>query len=291
MDKQTPRRTPSRRKRPQGQITRGKTAHNRLRRVDLFLARYDPTLLRRSDGPFARALLIDLGFGAEPFTTLETARRLRAINPDLRVLGIEIDRERVVAAQAFADEQTQFRWGGFNLPLGNHSDGEPETVRAVRAFNVLRQYEEETVASAWADMAAGVLPGGLLVEGTSDPFGRIWVANILRRQKGPEWSPEALVFSTNFRGGCEPAQFQPVLPKNLIHRVREGEWIYDLFAAWKRAALRTQPLRAWGLRTWFRASAYALAAEGIDVVLHGRWLGLGFMIVRLPGAGPAAQRT
>ncbi len=273
------------RRRPQGQVTRGKTAHNRLRRVDLFLARYDPALLRRSDGPFARALLVDLGFGAEPHTTVETSRRLRAVNPDLCVLGVEIDRERVAAAQPYTDEYTEFRWGGFNLPLGRHMDGEPETVRAVRAFNVLRQYEEEDVAPAWAQMASSVLPGGLLVEGTSDPYGRIWVANILRRQDGAGWLPEALVFSTNFRGGCEPAHFQPVLPKNLIHHMVEGEWIYDLFTLWKRASLRTQAVRAWGQRAWFTASANALAAEGAAVVLHGRWLGLGFMIVRTSGAG------
>jgi hypothetical protein len=289
MDKQAQRRSQSRTSRPQGQVTRGKTAHNRLRRVDLFLARYDPALLRRTDGPFAHALFVDLGFGAEPFTTLESSRRLRALNPDLCVLGVEIDRERVTAAQPHADEHTSFRLGGFNLPLRPRPDGEPETVRAVRAFNVLRQYEEEAVASAWAQIAPSVLPGGLLVEGTSDPYGRIWVANILRRQEGPGsppgWSLEALLFSTNFRGGCEPAHFQPVLPKNLIHRMYEGEWIYDLFATWKRASLRTQAVRAWGMRTWFAASANALAAEGVEVVLHGRWLRLGFMIVKPPGSG------
>jgi hypothetical protein len=262
-------------------VTRGKTAQNRLRRVDLFLARYDPALLRREDGPFAGAWLVDLGFGAEPFTTLETAARLRAINPSLRVLGVEIDRERVAAALPYADGATEFRLGGFNLPLALDHAGRPEPVRAVRAFNVLRQYEEAEAAPAYAALAAGVLPGGLLIEGTSDPYGRIWVANVLRRAPEPQrWEPEALVFSTNFRSGFDPAQFQAVLPKNYIHRMTPGEPIHTLLEAWKAAALRTLPERAWGLRRWFAASAQALAAAGVDVTLHSRWPALGFLIVR-----------
>ena len=284
-----PRSTP---RKPQGQITRGKTAQNRLRRVDLFFSRYDPLLLRRTDGPFADAFFVDLGYGAEPFTTLETTRRLRHINPDLRVLGVEIDRDRVAAAQPFADEHTEFRLGGFNLPLGLSAGGRPETVRAVRAFNVLRQYAEEEVAGAYAELARHVLPGGLLVEGTSDPYGRIWVANVMRRTAITDaavaataaWQAEALVFSTNFRLGFEPSLFQPVLPKNYIHRMQPGEPIYAFMEAWKRAAQRTQAERTWGLRSWFIASARALAAEGFAVTQHSRWLELGFLLVRLPSA-------
>jgi hypothetical protein len=65
-------------KRPLGEPTRGKTARNRLRRVDNFLAMYDPSLLRRSDGDFAGAWVVDLGYGEEPWTTLESAARLTA---------------------------------------------------------------------------------------------------------------------------------------------------------------------------------------------------------------------
>lgn len=290
------------RRKPQGQATRGKTAQNRLRRVDLFFARYDPSLLRRSDGAFAEALFVDLGYGAEPFTTLETARRLRKLNPQLRLLGVEIDRERVAAAQPYAGPLTDFRVGGFNLPLVQDGGGQREAVRAIRALNVLRQYEESEVAPAYIALAEGVLPGGLLVEGTSDPYGRLWVANVLRRRPDPAeplaagartanavallWEAEALVFSTNFRWGFDPAQFQPVLPKNCIHRMRPGEPIYNLMEAWKAAARRTLPERAWGLRRWFSASLHALAADGFDVVLHGRWPALGFLIVRQLAHGP-----
>src|SRR5512146_1913327 len=158
-------------KKPEGQPTRGKTASNRLRRVDNFILLYEPSLLTRSDGTFADALFVDLGYGFDPRTTLESAERFRCINPRLKILGVEIDKERVEAALPFADERTFFRLGGFNVPLQAG-----ETVRLIRAFNVLRQYEEAEFAPAYAQLAPHVLPGGLMIEGTSNPFGSIWVA-------------------------------------------------------------------------------------------------------------------
>ncbi|MGC9333879.1 MAG: hypothetical protein ACP5JJ_07020, partial [Anaerolineae bacterium] len=68
------------RRRPEGQPTRGKTARNRLRGLDRFLQGYDPDLLMRRDGLFARAFYVDLGYGDEPITTLESADRLRKLN-------------------------------------------------------------------------------------------------------------------------------------------------------------------------------------------------------------------
>ena len=124
-------------KKPEGQPTRGKTAANRLRRVDNFILLYEPSLLTRIDGLFRDALFVDLGYGFDARTTLESASRFRQLNPDLKILGVEIDKERVEAALPFVDEKTFFRLGGFNLPLK-----QGEHVRLIRAFNVLRQYEE-----------------------------------------------------------------------------------------------------------------------------------------------------
>jgi hypothetical protein len=109
---------------------------------------------------------------------------------------------------------------------------------------------------------------------------------VLRREPAGGWQAEALVFSTNFRSGFEPALFQPVLPKNYIHRMVPGEPIFELMEAWKLAAQRTQADRVWGLRRWFTASAHALAEMGIDVILCGRWLQLGYLIVRLNTPAP-----
>src|SRR5512135_154777 len=102
-------------KKPEGQPTRGKTAANRLRRVDNFLLLYAPSLLTRTDSGFARALFVDLGYGFDPRTTLESAARFRRLNPDLAILGVEIDKDRVEAALPYVDEKTFFRLSGFNL--------------------------------------------------------------------------------------------------------------------------------------------------------------------------------
>jgi hypothetical protein len=261
------------RKKPEGQPTRGKTASNRLRRVDNFVLLYDHGLLKRKDGRFADALFVDLGYGFDPRTTLESAERLRRVNPDLPILGVEIDQERVAGAQPFADDRTFFRLGGFNLPLL-----EGETVRLVRAFNVLRQYEEKDFAAAYGRLAQYVLPGGLMIEGTSTPFGRIWVANVARRLESGSWRMEALVFSTNFRPGFEVDEFQTILPKNLVHHVVPGEPIHDFFEAWKRSAAETVATRAYGARQWFGAAAQALARRGYKVNLQKKWLSRGWLI-------------
>lgn len=283
---------PSKLKRLEGESTRGKTAQNRLRRLDTFLIRYDRGLLLRADDDYAQAVFVDLGYGATPITTLESARQLWRINPQLGILGVEIDPNRVAAAQPFAGEQLDFRLGGFNLPLKLSEDGARETVRAIRAMNVLRQYDETDVADAYARLAEHVLPGGLLLEGTSDPLGRLMVVNILRRQPRDAdelWHAEGLLFSTNFRsekessssGHFDPSDFQAVLPKNFIHRMVAGEPIYAFMQTWKRAAQSTAPMRSWGAKQWFIAAAKQLAEEGFEVNTQRKWLSRGCLIWRL----------
>jgi hypothetical protein len=259
---------------PQGQPTRGKTARNRLRRVDNFLLTYDGEVIGRQSGAFARAFFVDLGYGAEPLTTLESAERLRRANPRLPALGVEIDPARVAGALPYADDLTQFRLGGFNLPLR-----EGESARIIRAFNVLRQYDEALVREAWLTMGRSLLPGGLLIEGTSDPFGRVWVANLWRR-RADSLICEGLAFSTNFRWGADPTLFQPVLPKNCIHRMVPGERIHDFMTAWKQAAQDTIAYQDWGLRQWFVMAARALAARGYTLDPRLRWLRRGYLLWR-----------
>jgi hypothetical protein len=266
-------------RKPEGQPTRGKTHANRLRRVDNFLARYDPGLLRRDFGAWAQAAVVDLGYGAEALTTLEMAARLRKFNPALPVVGVEIDPERVAAAQSFADARTHFRLGGFNLPLARTADGAGESARLIRAFNVLRQYDEEAVAPAWDRMGRYLIPDGLLVEGTSDPFGRLWVANLLRKQD-ERLRYEALVFSIRLQEGFSPVDFQAVLPKNLIHRMTPGEPIHAFFDAWMLARRITAPVQTWGARQWFAASAQELSLQGWQVDVRTAWLRSGYLILR-----------
>ena len=270
-------------KKPIGLPTRGKTASNRLRRVDNFILLYEPSLLTRTDGLFQRSMFIDLGYGFDARTTLESAARFRRVNPNLPILGVEIDKARVDAALPFADDITHFRLGGFNLPLQPD-----ETVRLIRAFNVLRQYEEKDFIPAYERLAESVLPGGLMIEGTSTPFGQIWAANLVRKEESDiltgeavskgGWKFEALIFSTNFRTGFDITDFQAVLPKNHIHHVAQGELVYDFFEAWKRSTAETASAKVFGLKQWFIASAESLAAKGYKINLHKKWLAKGWLI-------------
>jgi len=265
---------------PTGQITRGKTAPNRLRGVDRFLAAYDPLLLTAGTGLFADAPYVDLGYGAEPTTTLESAARLRRLNPDLRVVGVEIDPERVARGKPFVDELTDFRLGGFNLPLAG-----PD-ARLVRAFNVLRQYEADEVVPAVSQIMAGILPGGLLVDGTSDPVGRVWTANVLRRGEGPAetaWHLEALVLGANLRSEFDPEAFQTRLPKSFIHRMVDGDPVHRFMEDWKAAARDTRGSATWGPRAWFTAAGGALAGRGYDIMRPDKWLRQGWLVWREPG--------
>src|SRR5262249_45065236 len=66
-----------------GLATRGTTNPNRLRRVDRWIVGTQASRLRDAADP----LVIDLGYGASPVTTIELASRLRGIRPDVRVLG------------------------------------------------------------------------------------------------------------------------------------------------------------------------------------------------------------
>jgi hypothetical protein len=282
-------------KKPEGQPTRGKTASNRLRRVDNFILLYEPSLLTRTASTslspgsslfaphlpsnqserygVADAMFVDLGYGFDARTTIESAARFRRVNPNLKILGVEIEKERVEAALPYADDKTFFRLGGFNLPLQ-----QGEYVRLIRAFNVLRQYEEKDFAPAYERLAQYVLPGGLMIEGTSNPFGSIWSANLARRIADGLWKMEALVFSTNFRLGFDVEEFQTILPKNLIQHVVKGEPIYDFFEAWKRSAAETSAMKTYGARQWFVAAGERLAERGYTIASQRKWLTKGFLI-------------
>jgi len=254
----------------EGVITRGKTARNRLRRVDTFVLLYARECLTESN-----AVFVDLGYGEEAITTLESAQRFRKVNTQLRVVGVEIDPDRVAAAKPFEDELTNFRLGGFNLPLNKR-----EYPTVIRAFNVLRQYDESEVLPAWQTLGNAMADRGLLIEGTSDPFGRIWTANLIRKRTG-ELFYEGFLFSTNFRAGFSPELYQPYLTKNFIHQMQTGSAIDTFLRDWKTACKETIAMKTWGLRQWFQSSVEKLAERGYDLLLQTRFTHKGFLLWRV----------
>jgi len=213
------------RHRPLGVVTRGTTNPNRLRRVDNWIVETCGDALRAAADP----LVVDLGYGATPVTAVELRARLAAaVRADVRVVGLEIDPVRVAAAQPAADPPgLTFARGGFEL-----AGLRPALVRA---FNVLRQYDEGEVAGAWRTITERLAPGGLLVEGTCDELGRLggWV---LLDATGPR----TLTLAAKLATLESPAQLAERLPKALIHRNVPGERIHDLIRAlddaWQAAA-------------------------------------------------------
>lgn len=218
--------------RPQGRVTRGTTGVNRLRRVDRWITSLPAARL-------PNPLVVDLGFGASATTTLEMFTRLHAVNPGVRVVGLEIEPARVELATAqmreseLRDAPVRFEHGGFEVATD-------ERPAVIRAMNVLRQYDESEVWAVWEQLCARLRPDGALVEGTSNEIGRVatWVT---LTADGPQTFTIALKVDEL---GTDPMPAPSVaaerLPKALIHHNVAGEAIHaaltDLDAAWHAAA-------------------------------------------------------
>lgn len=237
---------------PIGQLTRGTTGYNRLRRSDRWLVhspRVRAALLSAAD-----PLVVDLGYGALPVTTLELAARLRTVRHDVRVVGLEIHPERVETARTVAgpDSDVEFGLGGFEMA--------GRTPILVRAFNVLRQYDAAAVPEAWAVMTRALAPGGLIVDGTCDELGRrcCWV---LLDALGPV----SLVLACDPFAIGKPSDLAERLPKVLIHHNVEGQPVHALLSAADRAWASAAAHGVFGPRVRWRAMLELLRDQGIPV--------------------------
>ncbi|MFB9238916.1 class I SAM-dependent methyltransferase [Plantactinospora siamensis] len=244
-------------RRPVGTITRGTTNPNRLRRVDNWIAYRLAGPLRDAPEP----LVVDLGFGATPVTAVELRARLAAaVRPDVRVVGLEIDPVRVAAAEPAADPPgLTFARGGFELA------GLRPVV--VRAFNVLRQYDEAAVAAAWRTMTDALAPNGAVVEGTCDELGRLagWV---LLDAGGPR----SLTLAARLANLDSPASLAERLPKALIHRNVPGTGVHGLVRALDDAWRDAAPYATFGPRQrWLRAVGAVRAAGWPVLDRPNRW--------------------
>lgn len=238
-----------------GDITRGTTNPNRLRRVDRWMLHAVCGTIRACDDP----IVVDLGYGATPVTTLEMFERFQKhVRSDLEVVGIEIDPDRVSEAQSVAQPGLSFSYGGFEVPLPNG-----RSPIAIRAFNVLRQYEESQVLGSWTQMAARLAPNGFLVEGTCDEIGRrsTWVSI-----RAGNSIPDTLTISVHVGSLESPSDIAPRLPKALIHRNIPGERIYDFLHAFDRAWDSHSALIPFGARQRWVATIESLVHQGLPIM-------------------------
>ncbi|WP_228447641.1 class I SAM-dependent methyltransferase [Streptomyces paludis] len=232
--------------------------------MDRWIAATHGPALRRAADP----VVVDLGYGAAPWTAVELLRRLRAAEPRTEVVGIEIDPARVAAALPYETDGLRFRHGGFEIPLDeNEGEGSRRAVGAadgavprrpvlIRAANVLRQYDEAEVAEVWARLRARLAPGGLLVEGTCDEIGRrhVWVA------LGPE-GPRTVTFATRLGSLDRPSDLAERLPKALIHRNVPGEPVHAFLRDFDRAWAAASPYASLGARQRWIAAVRELSAD------------------------------
>jgi hypothetical protein len=234
--------------------TRGTTTANRLRRADRWLAGSARVraALQSSEDP----IVVDLGYGRLPVTTTELAARLRAVVPAVRVVGLEIDPQRVADAHS-EDPAVEFAVGGFEL-----AGLRPVLVRA---FNVLRQYPAEAVGDAWATMRAQLAPTGVIVDGTCDELGRrsCWV---LLDADGPV----SLTLACDPRHIERPSDLAERLPKVLIHHNVPGRRIHALLAAADRAWDSAAAQSVFGPRARWQSMLTTLAMAGVPVQAQRR---------------------
>lgn len=251
-----------------GVVTRGTTNPNRLRRVDRWMVWRCRELLTSVDEP----VVVDLGFGGSPVTTVEMRRRLAAINPGVRVVGVEIDRGRVAAARVLADPPgLTFVHGGFELAGLRPS--------LVRALNVLRQYEESAVGGAWALMRSGLGDRGVVVEGTCDELGRVgsWVCLVAEREE-----PVSLTLAAKMSTLDSPLTFAERLPKSLIHHNVAGSPVHDVLSALESAWRRAAAVGVFGPRQRWMETVRTSGLTTLDG--PARWR-LGEVTLPYPGTG------
>lgn len=240
-----------------GRVTRGTTNANRLRRFDRWASHALGRILRDADDP----LVVDLGYGARPVTTLEWFTRLHEIRSDVDVIGVEIDMERVALAEPYERAGLTFRHGGFDLALDDRSPV------IVRAFNVLRQYQESEVADVWARVVTRLAQDGVFIDGTSDELGRLctWVAvhagTVTTRESQSTRTlsritaaPRTMTFSAALALLETPSQLAERLPKALIHHNVPGTRIHTFLSAWDDAWRASSPHRVFGARQQWVAS-------------------------------------
>ena len=165
---------------------------------------------------------VDLGYGDSPVTTLDWATALSSGAHRFKVIGVETDASRVRrAVKEFEADGIYFYQGGFDLGLLGL-----ESIAVIRCMNVLRGYPLESVKSAQIAMLKSLVPGGLLLEGSTDTEGHLLTAHLWRRSEQSA-TYEGLLMATDFRRGFSPRMFRDVLPRDLRRHVKPGEPVFE----------------------------------------------------------------
>jgi len=180
-------------------------------------------------------VVVDLGYGAMPHTTLESGRPASGHASPTSHDRHRNDPERVASAQTSATERVSFIRGGFEIPLPDN-----RTADVIRAFNVLRQYDESEVTDIWERVQKRLSSGGIFLDGTCDEIGRVatWVS---LGANGPESFTVALRLAELEM----PSIAAERLVKALIHRNVAGEEIHRFLVDLDRHWMVSAPLQVY----------------------------------------------
>ncbi len=241
--------------------TRGKTSQGRLEALDDFVAHAFEELVK---GDARGGLLVDLGVGGNPWTTLEWADAMAEIPAAGAVVGVDHHEARIEHARRLAEGAVDMRVGDFDLPLRAG-----EAVALLRVMNVLRQYPPAEVADIHARLVGQVAVGGCVLEGTCSPDGEVMGVLQLRRTDDGH-RREGLWLRTDFSKGFSPWLFRDRLPRDLRREARPGGRAWPLFGPWLEAW--EQERAAGGTPVEVFARTARRLAEVIDGVSTDPWL-------------------
>ncbi|MFK7928473.1 MAG: hypothetical protein AB8H79_09790 [Myxococcota bacterium] len=175
---------------------------------------------------FAR--VVDVGPGAQPHTTIELHRAVRARVPTAQTTGIDVDPSRVAGLLEAAEPGVRGVEGGFDHRFD-------PLVDLVRAANVLRQYRLDQVGPSLRAMGRWLRPGGWLIEGTTDKEGHRGCFRVFQCGEF-DLEPWGMVFINDGALGFDPRALTPYLPRGMGWHGHPGPLVKPLFEAWSEAA-------------------------------------------------------
>ena len=222
-------------------------------------------------------MVVDLGYGASPITAIELQDRLSHVNPEVQVVGIEIEKDRVTRGKEVERPGLSFMLGGFETPL----PAGMANADVIRAFNVLRQYDERDVPAAWKLMTSRLSDQGVLVEGTCDEIGRLSTWITLTKE-----GPKLFTISLHLGSLEQPSKVAERLPKALIHHNVPGERIHEFLSALDRAWATQAPLSTFGAVQRWLALCEEMVATGWPILVNRKRWRLGEITVAWDAVKP-----
>jgi len=212
----------------------GNTAPGRIRLIDLALSllqvpEFIPpqtlskdTLSKEIKAVFKKAapgeaIVIDVGVGDDPSTTVELAL---ALTSTTQIIGTEVDGERLANSEkilAAQKSRVQLRLGTTDFTL-------PQVAPSlVRAMNVLRDYPVPESIAALRKLYWQVKRGGLLVEGSAETEGRVAVAMVMQRGEEEEEDEvelpiDAVIFAADLDAIAKEEGYADAAPASWFNR-------------------------------------------------------------------------